>query len=146
MVGLRELTTAAPARSPRWLEFAKFSIVGSSGVVVNLGAYYLLTRGAGLSIEVASPLAIELSVLWNFVLNDCWTFGDRQVQGGPLARLLRFHTVSLFAGIANYVVLLLLTRAAGWWDISANLFAITVAAGVKFGASSSWTWREQEAP
>jgi dolichol-phosphate mannosyltransferase len=131
------------ARRQRAIEFGCFSAVGCSGIGVNLGAYYALTRIAALSLELASPIAIELSVLWNFALNDAWTFGARRAEGRLLTRLGRFHAVSLAAGALNYVILLALTRS-GWWDISANLMGIGVAAVMKFAINSSWTWREQE--
>jgi len=127
----------------RAIEFLRFCGVGSSGVAVNLGAYYALTRAAALSIELAAPIAIELSVLWNFRLNDTWTFVARQTEGRLFARLARFHAVSLGAGLLNYVILLVLA-SAGWWDVSANLIGIGVAAVMKFAINSSWTWREQE--
>jgi dolichol-phosphate mannosyltransferase len=130
------------AASRGTIEFICFSAVGGSGIVVNLGAYYALTRGGGLPVEVASPIAIELSILWNFALNDVWTFAGREVEGRLLARVGRFHAVALAAGALNYAVLILLTRA-GWWDIAANLVGIGTAAVVKFAINSSWTWREQ---
>ena len=46
--------------------------------------------------NVASALAIELSVLSNFLANDAWTFRDRRDPGSRWsARLGRFHAVSL---------------------------------------------------
>lgn len=130
--------------SRRVIEFVCFSTVGASGILVNLGAYYALTRAAGLPVEVASPVAIELSIVWNFALNDIWTFGGRRAEGRLLARVGRFHTVALAAGALNYAILLVLVRAA-WWDILANLIGIGMAAAAKFAINSSWTWREHEA-
>ena len=48
--------------------FIKFLVVGASGVLVNLGAFTLLLD-AGVNKYVASPIAIELSILTNFALN-----------------------------------------------------------------------------
>ncbi len=141
-----DLATTAPFRDRRRRvrEAACFAAVGCSGIAVNLGAYYVLTRGVGLPIELASPPAIELSVLWNFALNDAWTFGRRRTARRLLGRIGRFHAVSLGAGVLNYLILLVLARA-GWWDIGANLIGIGVAAVMKFAINSSWTWREHEA-
>ncbi len=52
--------------NPRIGEFLRFSVVGSSGVFVNLGGYLLLTRFADVPLEYASPIAIEASIIWNF--------------------------------------------------------------------------------
>ena len=135
-------TAAPPRRYRRAVEFLRFSAVGCSGIGVNLGTYYGLTRWLAMPIATASPLAIELSVLWNFVLNDRWTFGGRRTERRLAARVGRFHAVSVAAGGINYLILLLLAMA-GWWDIAANLIGIAAGAVVKFGVNSSWTWREQ---
>jgi len=128
----------------RVVEFFCFSVVGCSGIAVNLGAYYAFTRWLAVPMTLASPMAIELSVLWNFALNDRWTFGGRRLHNGLAARVGRFHAVSLVAGLMNYSILLLLAKA-GWWDMAANLVGIAVGALAKFAVNSAWTWRELDA-
>jgi dolichol-phosphate mannosyltransferase len=128
-------------QSRRFIELARFMTVGASGIVVNLGWYYLLTRAGGVPLAVASPLAIEASILWNFLLNDRWTFRDRLPDGGCAVRLGRFHAVSIIAGAVNYGLLVLLA-SLGWWDMFANLLGILVGGLAKFGVNSAWTWRE----
>ena len=68
-------------------EFIKFCAVGGSGVGVNLGIYALLTRGVDLTPAIASPIAIEISLLSNFLLNEHWTFSARTMRSARLARL-----------------------------------------------------------
>src|SRR6202044_2216486 len=53
--------------------FLRFALVGASGTVVNLGVFDAALH-ANLSKYVASPLAVEVSIIWNFVLNNYWTF------------------------------------------------------------------------
>lgn len=132
-------------RAQRGIEFLCFSLVGLSGVAVNVGAYYGLTRPAGMALELAAPVAIELSVIWNFLLNDRWTFRRRRTDSGAAARLGRFHAVSLVAGLVNYGLLLALVRLAGWPDVPANVCGIVVGAAAKFAVNSAWTWREAPA-
>ena len=48
-----------------------------SGVVVNLGLFTLLTS-LGLNKYAASPLAIEASIVTNFLCNNYWTFHARR--------------------------------------------------------------------
>jgi putative flippase GtrA len=79
--------------------------VGASGVVVNLGSLALLRR-FGVHTNLASAIAIELSILSNFFINHLWTFGDRRSQGGPTLgqHLWRFHLVSLGGGAIQFVL------------------------------------------
>lgn len=125
------------------VEFLRFSLVGLSGIGVNLGLYLILTRTWSLSPHLASPIAIEASVISNFMLNNAWTFGSRLTQAGLLPRLWRFHAVCALGGVVNYLVLLLLVRAFGWWDIYANLLGIAAAVPVTYAVNSAWTWRER---
>lgn len=43
-------------------EFVKFAIVGRSGILVNMGLLFLLTRYFSVRLEIASPMAIEYRV------------------------------------------------------------------------------------
>ena len=57
--------------------FIKFALTGLTGVVVNLGCFQLLLSG-GADAYLSSAVAIEISIIWNFFLNNYWTFRDRQ--------------------------------------------------------------------
>ena len=82
----------------------RYGIVGLSGVLVNLGALWTLTRWISLSNpNLASALAIECSIFWNFWLHDRWTFRDRfQATAGLRERVLRFHTVAAFGALLQW--------------------------------------------
>lgn len=81
--------------------FFRFALVGLSGTVVNLAAFSALLR-LGLSKYLASPAAIELSIIGNFLLNNFWTFRHR--RGGTViqARALKFNLVSLLSLVVSY--------------------------------------------
>ncbi|WP_428268668.1 GtrA family protein [Haliangium sp.] len=82
--------------------FLKFALVGASGVVVNLGVLALLLA-LDLHDNLASALAIEVSLLSNFLVNYLWTFGDRRGHGSVLTQALRFHTVCLIGACIQFV-------------------------------------------
>ena len=123
-------------------EFIRFCIVGASGVLVNLGIYILLTRLFGVRLEIASPIAIETSILSNFALNHVFTFRKRQTQTRLITKLARFHIASGLAGVTNYLVLLGLVHLAGLWDILANLAGIAAGTLINYYINSRWTWKE----
>jgi len=58
------------------LRIIKFMVVGGLGTLVNEGVFMLTTHE--MPIFFSLGLAIELSVLFNFILNDVWTFRDRR--------------------------------------------------------------------
>lgn len=139
---LEFLTNLGKIRFRKSNEFIKFCLTGTSGVVVNMGGYILLTRFLGMPIEIASLIAIETSILSNFFLNNVWTFRNRETESYCLTKLLRFHAVTALAGVTNYSLLLLLVKALGWWDIFANLIGIMVGTLVNYSMSPLWTWKE----
>lgn len=77
------------------IRFLKFCTVGASGVLVNLGLLACFADGFDIHVNLASALAIELSINSNFVINELWTFRDRRsTESGIYKRWLKFHTVS----------------------------------------------------
>ena len=98
--------------------FAKFCVVGASGVVVNFGFLGLFST-LGVHKNLASALAIELSLLSNFVVNVVWTFRDRREQGGSLVgQCGRFHLVSLGGALIQFSVFVAMNML--WFGLLAD--------------------------
>jgi dolichol-phosphate mannosyltransferase len=121
-------------------EFIKFAIVGGSGVVVNMGLLFILTRFLSVRLEIASPIAIEVSILSNFFLNNLWTFKKRNTHVTFWSRIFRYHLVTGLAGIVNYLVLLLLVKNFGLHDMISNLIGILIGTAITYTLNSLWTW------
>ena len=123
--------------------FVKFCITGLSGVVVNLGSFHLLLE-LGVHKFLASPIAIEISVLSNFFLNNYWTFADRDLSSRKRMRGLRFHIVSLVALAVSYstfvVLSLLLPMVDPVWLQGCGIAPGTL---VNYILNSYWTFREE---
>jgi len=143
--------------------FIKFAIVGGSGVFVNLGIYFLLTRPTGLvdsmwGRNLAYALSVELSILSNFMLNDRWTFRDRCEGVAFKHRFFRFHVVSGVGFLINWGAFALLNWAVergsltllgsmeimgkvhNLDDIFAAMIGIAAALTWNFGGNLLWTW------
>jgi len=123
-------------------EFFKFCVVGTSGVFVNMGLFIILTRWFGFVLEYASPIAIEISIISNFILNNIWTFRSRGVKSSLLKRFVRFHIVAFSAGVVNYITLLSFVYGLGLMDVIANLIGIAAATVVNYILNSRWTWKK----
>ena len=125
--------------SKKLQEFIKFAIVGGSGVLVNMGLLFILTRFLSVRLEIASPIAIEVSILTNFTLNNLWTFKKRNTHVPFWSRLFRYHLVTGLAGIVNYLVLLLLVKTFGLHDMLSNLIGILIGTFINYFLNSLWT-------
>ena len=122
-------------------DFMKYSLVGVSGVFVNLGLYLFLTRYYEISELVAPLIAIESALISNFILNNFWTFGKRITQSRIRVKFVKFHLVSGFSALINYSTFLTLFLVFGLYDILANLIGIGLAAIVNYFINSNWTWK-----
>jgi len=138
------LTNIPKIRFRQSAVFIKFCIVGGSGVIVNMGVYAFLTRLLHIPMEFASPVAIELSILSNFFLNNFWTFRWRNNNSTLRHKVLKFHIVSSIAAVINYALLLTLVKMFGVWDMGANLAGIAVGTFFNYAMNSLWTWKELE--
>ena len=128
---------------------ARFAAVGASGVAVNLGVLHLLATAARLPEVAASALAIEASIVWNFVLNDQVTFRDRRGGATFLARLLRFHAVAAVGFVVQLATFVtasaLLARAMGRSEpgelrLVAQSLGIALAFSWNFVGSARFAW------
>ncbi|MDD4566623.1 MAG: glycosyltransferase family 2 protein [Methanoculleus chikugoensis] len=125
-----------------WTKVVRFGLVGLSGIFVNMGLLYALTEIAGLYYLVSAAIAIELSIVNNFVWNDVWTFksaGDLRF-GRRTRRFWSFQAVSMGGLAINMVVLYLLAGVAGAYYLVANLAGILVAFAWNYAINRHYTW------
>ncbi len=126
---------------PRVRTLVKFALVGASGVVVNLGVFALLIE-LGVNRFVASPLAIEASIVSNFLLHDAWTFRWRNRRGRARTRALQYNLVSLISLAVSYGSFLCFALLLPEFPALVHqLLAIPPATLVNFVVNSRWTFR-----
>jgi dolichol-phosphate mannosyltransferase len=123
--------------------FLKFAVVGLLGVGVNLVLFIGLVR-LGLSQYIASPISIECSITSNFILNNFWTFKDRNARGTIWGKAVKFKAISLLALCVSYptfvLLVLLFPRTPPYIH---QLLAILPAILVNYFLNSSWTLKRQ---
>lgn len=123
--------------------FLKFLVVGGSGVVVNLGAFSAFVA-LGMNKFVASPIAIELSILSNFILNNFWTFRHRQTGTSLRVRGLKFNVVSVVALAVSYATFVALSlRFPALPAQLSQLAGIVPATAANYALNTLWTFRNR---
>ncbi len=125
-----------------WMRFIKFNIVGLTGVFVNQGILMLLTS-LGLYYLYSGIVAIEVSIISNFLLNDLWTFRDRR-SGHILKRLVKFNILMLIGLVINLLILYALTDLASLHYTISNLFGIGIASIARYLMSIKWAWLQPQ--
>ncbi len=129
-------------RFERSKTFLKFIAVGASGVVVNLVSFTILMN-FGMNRFIASPIAIEFSIVSNFFLNNFWTFSRRDMSDKIHIRGLKFNVVSFIALVVNYATFLLLSIAdpSGIPQLQ-QAVGIVPATLVNYFLNIYWTFKE----
>ena len=123
--------------------FLKFGLVGLSGVIINL-FFFIFLVSLGINKFIASPLAIEISIINNFILNNYWTFKCRNLSANLLLRGLKFKSVSLLALAISYSTFLLLSLVMPKIQPAMlQAIAIIPATMVNYFLNSSWTFKYQ---
>jgi putative flippase GtrA len=119
--------------------FQKFLLVGAIGLAVNQGALFALVDQAGLAVAAASPIAIFLSMVVTFALNERWTWQDRG-HGRILHRAMLYGSINSGGLLINWLTLVSLERI-GLNYLIANLVGAGIAAVWNFSLNHSLTWR-----
>jgi dolichol-phosphate mannosyltransferase len=127
--------------------FARFCVVGLSGVVVDMGIVYLLGDPGALHLGLlpSKAIAAVCAIVSNFLLNDAWTFRDAAggQRGGPvrLGRFARWNLVCALGLLLNLVLLGAQVSLFGVNRYLANAVAIAVVTLWNFGLGARLSWR-----
>jgi len=81
-------------------EFVKFAIVGTSGVVVNLGVMAAMLHFTPYQDWRASAISTLAATLSNYMLNNFWTFRDRAHSGMTLISRYIYYLLACLLGLA----------------------------------------------
>jgi len=123
--------------------FLKFCIVGSSGVIVNMGLLWILTEKVGLYYLISSGIGIETSIITNFIFNDMWTW--KEVGGNRfrerLGRAVKFNIICATGLVVNIAILWSMSEIIGVYYLISNLFGIGGAVLWNFFINDTVTWK-----
>lgn len=128
--------------------FARFGLVGGSGIFVDMGVFFLLADARMLKwdISLSKCIAAEVAILNNFIWNDVWTFrdlrGDASGLRDRLHRFLKFNLICLAGMAISVLVLNFQVRAFGINIYAANIVAILVASIWNFVMNLKFGWKK----
>jgi dolichol-phosphate mannosyltransferase len=132
--------------------FARFAVVGLSGVLVDMGLLYLLSDPArlGFGLTRSKLIAAEAAIVNNFVWNDRWTFRDlvpaQRSFTAALRRLLKFNAICLAGLGLNVVLLNVQFNVLGMNRYLANAVSIAAVTAWNFLVNRALAWRSSQVP
>jgi dolichol-phosphate mannosyltransferase len=123
----------------------KFASVGASGAVINVLILWLLTEFGHLFYLLSALIAVEISILWNFIFNTKLTFKYRfKNRFILLDSMIKYHLASLAGFLINLAVLLFLTEFLYINYIISEIMAILLAFGINYMLSINYVWHEKK--
>ncbi|MBX5467525.1 MAG: GtrA family protein [Firmicutes bacterium] len=117
----------------------RFGLVGLSGVAVNFAVFRAVLALAPTWPTVANAVAVEVSILTNYLANARFTFG----RGYDWGSLGRYNLAALGGFLAQVAVFWVLVRQ-GWPKDGADLAAIPCGTLLTFAASWGWVFRPKQ--
>jgi dolichol-phosphate mannosyltransferase len=122
-----------------WSQLVQFLTVGGLGTLVNLVLLTFLLR-LELALKPAVALAILLSMVFNFVLNRRFSFGESRQQSW-LKQFIGFMAACSVGAVINYAVTLLFVGTFALRAQLAALVGIAAATAFNFVASRYLVFR-----
>jgi dolichol-phosphate mannosyltransferase len=141
MLLLKKIITQFPLN-----EFIKFCIVGSTGVIVDMGFIWLLAdpKMLGLNVSISKGIAAEIALISNFFLNNFWTFKNRhkEIEGVKIIfkRLIKFNAICGIGILIGILLINLFYKTLGLNLYLSNLLAIGIVTAWNFGLNIKYNW------
>ena len=122
-----------------WRRILRFVTVGISGMIVNWGSYGILSRILGLEMLTAALLAIECSIISNFLLHDRWTFVSSRATLHRFGTFQAVSTVGMLIQMLTFFILV--TMVGNRYDLLVYPVGILVAFVWNYLGNRHITWR-----
>lgn len=114
----------------------KFATVGAFGLLINTSILALLYGELHMRLFMSSLLAVECSIVSNYLLNDRWTFGRRR----PCWRLFVKFNLATSVVLSTTPSAVWLLVHSGLPLLVANVIGMAVGAALNFTTSTLWVW------
>jgi putative flippase GtrA len=127
---------------PLAVQMRRFVLVGAFTAGIQMGLLWLFDNVAGLNYLIAATIAIEITIILSYVLNNAWTFRASQNTGLSeyFGGLLKTNLVRGTAWPIQIGVLYALVEWGGMTALVANVPAILISGLYRFVLDSQWTW------
>jgi len=123
-------------------QFVKFAMVGIANTLVDLAAYYALTRWLGMHYLWANTLAIIAAMTSSFIGNKFFTF--RNGSSKYFEQYIKVAIINLIGlGLSNVMVFSLVEHLH-IYDLYAKILTIAVVAFFNFATLKYWAFSSDQ--
>lgn len=121
----------------------KYAIVSVIGIFVNYFFLFLLHELFRIYYIYSAAIAIEISIISNFIFNNFWTFRDRKSKESIFLKFLKFNLICLGGLLINILILRFLKEGFNFNLYFAEFFGILGGFLWNFSLSNIWAWRKK---
>ncbi|MBZ6496241.1 MULTISPECIES: GtrA family protein [Natrinema] len=123
-------------------QLRRFVIVGAVAAGVQLVLLWAFVDSAGLHYLLGALLAIEITIVLSYVLNNAWTF-QRSQNTGTVDYLVGLLKTNVVRGTAIPIQIAVLFSIVEWAHapyLVANGIAIVLSGVYRYVLDARWTW------
>ena len=127
---------------PFALQLRRFVIVGTIAAGVQMALLWFLVDSVSLNYLIGATIAIETTIVFQYVLNNAWTFQAIQ-NTGTMAYLYGLLKTNLVRGSAIPIQLGVLFALVEWRSVpylAANAVEIVISGIYRYVLDARWTW------
>lgn len=122
--------------------FLLFCLVGLTGIAVHMTVLQFAV-GFGLGFGWAQTVATFVAIIWNFVLNNMFTYRDQRLTGlAFVTGLIRFQVICAVGAISNVGIASVIYRYDPEWWV-AGLGGALMGAVWNYVVSAAFVWRQR---
>lgn len=164
------LKFGAKVRFQKSKTLIKFLMVGTASYFLNAIALGLLNRGQIYNLTIlanpllssipteeaprllflvldrlfiASVISIELSIIFNFIFHENWTFRARSHEGSALLRFLKFNITSIGSPIIQLISILTFAKILGLHEQIGLAVGVVIGLSFNYSLNLLWIWKAQ---
>jgi dolichol-phosphate mannosyltransferase len=125
------------------VRFLSFAAVGASGVLVHMLVLSVTFKLLGYSFVASQVGAIVTSIIFNFWINNLFTYRDRRLRGWKwLGGLTSFAFICSIGAVANVGIASYLYANKAQWTLAA-LAGVIVGAVWNYAITQRYTWNSK---
>ena len=120
------------------IKFLRYLVVGFSGLFLDIGTLYILSRTFGINPTLAVCINQVILIGYNFTLNKYWTFGG---GGMPHKQFVRYLVLVTFNYIFSGIVMYGFNEIGGYDEILVRIGAIAIMTLWNFILYKNWVYK-----
>ena len=123
------------------IRWGKFNVVGAMGMAVQLSTLALVNRLTAGHYLVATVIALEVTLVHNFVWHLHYTWRDRRDRSALIGQFVRFHLSNGLVSMAGNLALMpVLVHGARIPVVVSNAIAIVCCSILNFWLGNNWAF------